>query len=517
MKKATVATLSFVLTIILLLTACSVNFVDKHLDNSYSNESYIDTTFEQDYTEDVASYSNVSNKILERTLELSDSKVSNFNESVSNISVKYEKMNNKDIEKCLDAYYSLKKMQAPVSNEIITNKKVDYNTLLKVVKKNNKANKDSYYSLMPNDVIDKVVKYITETVNYQISVNPYINLNILDHRLKNLKVMYYDDFGYALYNQDDLAMGIQESIDLSDSEFKQIISHEANHMVQNATIKKSDSIEMNFGVCYQFKDIEINYLYWLWYVEGVAQGNTLTQHTTKLQDSFIYDSFVSSLQCLNSTMLFATDRVYDLYYVTAQNDLDGFFKLFNCDTQEDKIEIIKMMVAINLIKDSYDDIFSDIFNKKNETEYKTDFTKHITGAYGQTQAKIFYKNLANKIKSTKVTLGDVFYLISMFESQLYRELWYNSTERMNAKDFYKNYEFIQDEFFKMMAENMELTKEELKKYYVDFFHTNDHLKYKSEMLTEEQDRFYKNSYKEFLQKPDATVSEATNKYFKSKK
>ena len=249
-----------------------------------NNQFYFDAGNSIDYS---PSYEPVPNEILDLKLRIEDTQLLAFQNFVSSIQVDYKKSESYGVSESLNKYYSLNTTMGITSNEVIKNNIVDYDTLYKIVVKNNKEYKnknphDNYYTQLDNDILTDVVKKVVETLNYNISKNKNIDLNILDYKLKNLKIFEYSSFGYAFYSQDDIALALNVgSIPNESNEkitaFDEIIAHETNHIIQDAVIRKDSNVEQNFGMCYQFKDLKLNPLYWNWYIEAAAQSNTLVQ------------------------------------------------------------------------------------------------------------------------------------------------------------------------------------------------------------------------------------------------
>lgn len=534
-NKMKIIRVSLALTIVLTTTSILGGCKKDNYHNDYGStsdyygdyEEYNDSNYYFDYN-NINNYEQVPPEMLNLTFNIDTAQLSNFQDFVSNIQVYYKNSNIFGISKSLEAYNSLKKDVNIVSNDIIKNNKVYYDDLYEIISKNNKNYKknnltDNYYDELDNDELAKVIKIIVETINYNLKQNKNLNLNVLDYKLKNLKVFGYSDFGYAFYTQDEgvLALDIGSMPKKSNGKitaFEEIVIHETNHIFQDVMVKKDSNVEHVSGMCYQFKNLELNPLYWVWFVEAAAQSNTLTQKNLDVSDAVVYDTNVSSLNTLNSTSVLIKEHPNELANLATQSDLNVFFDYFNCKNDKDKEEILNMMVAHNLILDSNDIIYSNVFYNKNSITDEYEFNKELKCSIGQTESKIFYKNLAEKVKGKEVKLEDVFSLISVFETELSKEIWYDSMENSDYMgDFYENYTLIQNEFFQLISQKTGINIEELKDNYINYHNTTEHNNFNNSMLTNVQNEFYRNIYLENNYHKTQTVLEIQSKnvkYFK---
>lgn len=519
-NKMRIIRIGLAITIVLSTTSILSGCRDDNYYNDYNTQdSYYDEYEDYNGYDDSVYYEQVSPEILNLTFNIDESQLTAFQKFVSNVQVNYKNSNLYGISKGLAAYNSLKKDVNVVSNDVIKNNRVEFDTLYEIVLKNNKDYKknnvnDNYYTELDNSTLSDVVKTVAETINYNLAQNKNINLNILDYKLKNLKVFEYSDFGYAFYSQEDIALALNIGVIPKKSNekitaFDEIVIHETNHLIQDVRVNKDSNIERALGMCYEFKNLELNSLYWVWFVEAAAQSNTLNQKDIAVSDAIVYDTNVSSLNTINSTSVFLKDNVNELANLTAQGDLDEFFNYFSCKNDEEKIEIMNMMIAHNLVLDSYDGTYSEPFYDKNNIDNEYEFKKELKSSIGQTESKIFYKNLAELLKFKNVKLEDIFSLISIFETELSKEIWYNSPENSDyMDDFYQNYNLIQNEFFELISQKLGINIDEIKDNYINYHNTTDHNNFNNSMLTKEQNEFYKKIYLENNYHKTRTVLEA---------
>lgn len=497
---------------------CDTYYVDNEYDDTYYDDA-------DEYDPDISfnankEYAPVSSEILNLTFQFNEEQINKLEQTVSSIDVRYEKSEHFGVKESMDAYYALTYASIPPSTSVIKNNAVDYNTLLSIVKSNNKKPRsNSYYSDLPQKTLEDAVKIITNTLNYNLQTNQYINQNVLDYKLQNLSVLSYDDLGYAFYNYDETVLALNENILNSivkdqETAFVDIVTHEANHIIQDTVIVRDDSITMNYGMCYQFEDLTINSLYWTWFIDGVAEHNTLLQTGLTIDQAYIYQSFVNALDALIASYALNNDNVYELNYITAQNDLEKFFAIFGCTTEAEKQEVLEMMVAYTLYLDTNDLIISNPFYEKTNIDNYT-HEKQLLCSIGQSLAKLFYKNLFAKLKNNTVSLENVFALITMFETKMGCTVWYDSLEQeMYMDTFYNNYTKIQDAFFKEIADVLDMSETELVGYYTNYFHTANPADFQNSILTQAQNTFYQRIYVQNVTENCLTVNEAKTTFQK---
>jgi len=407
------------------------------------------------------------------------------------------------------------------SNSVIKNNQVSYDDLYNIIKKNNskymsgKAS-EVYYKKIDDSTLSEVIHYMVDTLNYNLKTNKKINLNVLDYKLSNLKICEYDDFGYAFYSHDDIVLALNLSIipDASNDKMtslQEVVTHETNHLLQDTFIKRDTNVEQNYGFCYQFKNIKLNSLYWTWFVEASAQSRTLKQKNLSPNDALVYDSGVLALDSLNATSAFVKDENLDLGSLMVKNDLNELFNYFGCSTEMEKKEILKLMIANNLVLETYDLIYSDVFYGNFPKIDSYTYKKQLKNSIGQTQTKIFYKNLAEKIRNKKVSLGDVFSLISIFETELSRNIGYASSEYSDyLGEFYENYSLVQKEFFELVANTLKISIDDVCSYYFSYHNTVEQTNLNNSLLNQEQKNFYSNLYKVGEASKNRTVLEIYN-------
>lgn len=157
--------------------------------------------------------------------------------------------------------------------------------------------------------------------------------------------------------------------------------------------------------------------------------------------------------------------------ISLQNDLNVLFDYFNCKDDSQKIEVINMMYAYNIIdRDDLCKDFFDSYEKEHGEEMswsqKMDFQTQLKGNVAITLSKQFYTNLCTRINGKQVKMEDLFSIISVFETELSRQTWYTDPTKIeNLYPFFKSYTEIQTKMFEMLAKSLNLTTQEVQKAY----------------------------------------------------
>lgn len=109
----------------------------------------------------------------------------------------------------------------------------------------------------------------------------------------------------------------------------------------------------------------------------------------------------------------------------------------------------------------------------NESEDKTEFVnRNIKPAVYETLSKMFYRNIAQRLCNTEMSLNDVFCLISLHEAQINKQLQLGSKESQEIyKSYTDEYAKLKEKFFELVgagnAENISGKYGEYKLKYAD--------------------------------------------------
>ena len=476
------------------------------LNNTYNDIKYeideIETSStEQDYNdnqytteidkENLPSYDDLLlNQIINSEVQFNSENLEMIISKINSIEIEYLHSQYFEIEKAMAKYDSTKLNQISSDFNIIINHKLNENNILQIIKNNNeeylKENSSITRYKKPSDYdLNQICKWICDSINYELE-NTDIDIDSLEVKLSNLKVLEVSDFTYGAYTAgEELITYNKNTINSSNrsTAFEETICHEVKHLCQSKNqLELDNTLELVMGTNYSWSDLKVNSLYNEWLMESAAEKQTMNQ--MDLKSSLNYGIHLTAFDSMEMSMI-VTKEVGELEKICMQSDLQKLYDYFDATTTEEKYEISLMMYATNIyIKDSTLTTANDFYKYyEEETGYKFDvveksnYRDSLRGSVGQTLSKIFYKNLSQQIAKDKVSIKDIFELISGFELQLsYQCRCYDSLVAPNIQDFYSNYNVIQELFFENIAMNLNLTEDEVQeayqKYYDEYKTTN---------------------------------------------
>ena len=154
-----------------------------------------------------------------------------------------------------------------------------------------------------------------------------------------------------------------------------------------------------------------------------------------------YEYYINYIDSLSfSTILFKNNNVESIPDTTLNKDLYNLFKIFNVDNKEEQKEIVNMMFSLDILETSNEE-FMNKYNPNISTDERTELCKNLKSSICQTMAKYFYKSLNELVKNNDLKLNDIFYLITLYESDLDTHSTYSDpNEASSFKDFLNNYE-----------------------------------------------------------------------------
>ncbi len=375
-------------------------------DNISNQEEFINVT-DFDYTQDV-SFANVDTSNLESIIK---SKRAHY---------QYEDLYN--TKATLDKYYSIKEYESPNNFLLIdeNNYEINQNKLREVVKENNKNffanNKKASYSELEESDFNAIFNTVCYILNYRLKDD--IDKGQLEEKLRNLKIVQYNDSGYGALSDDNTILAINTKNILKNGNttfLNMVATHETNHLVQinSATEEQEEQLyKKNLGILYNFDDENCNALNYQWLEEAAAEElmkyNLDEVDAGKIQ----YTNQVSALESISFSTIPKEDvDAITLSKLLCQSDLDKVFNLFNCETEEDKIEIINMFYT-------FETIFDTRFCKNNNIIQDNTYKFDNQSAMITTLTKNFYLNLVNSLKNNKESLQNIFYVIDTFETEM---------------------------------------------------------------------------------------------------
>ena len=355
--------------------------------------------------------------------------------------------------------------------DIIINNQVNYDALYNKVLVNNASymaeNNITNYKNTTDSLVARVCKLIVTEINDLLTDNTTIDRIALNHKLNDLKIFSYVSYSYGLYNQENGVLAINEQTlnsygtDITSS----VIGHEIAHLVQSASteeLENADYLE-RFGYCYKTSDDTFNPYNWTWFIEAAAEDYSYKFYN--LDEPFVYPTEIKTIETMRLATFNTGDEFSDSLY---SSDINTLYNLFGCQTDEEKEEIQRMFYGFTINYNDSPGQEGDNFYKTLHAELGTEeYTRvqtEIKGSSCLTLSKVFYKNLASKINGQSVKLEDVFKVISIYELEMSRQLWYQS-KYADLEIFLTGYTEVQNAFFATLATNMGVELDYIKELY----------------------------------------------------
>ncbi len=346
-------------------------------------------------------------------------------------------------------------------------------SLLASVKANNAAYlaapRESGISLTsltePDDeLLGRLCALICETVEAYLARFPDIDRERVYCNLGNLKIFLTKDVSLSLASVDKhMVLHLRENtLSLAGAlrgryGIRNTLIHEITHLLQLACLcELKEPLDFRCGLCWLYTDCGLNALNWKWLCEGSAEKETslLTG-----DDPLTYEGMIGYIESLNyATFL---DPGLPAYYAETLSfgaDPERLFSLFGCETREDRVEIAKLMFAVEIMQQTPKD-FSKRVQEKTGLDLSDDSVQEelcyrMKPPVCLRFAKTFYRALANEIERGNVTERDLYALLRVYEglTDAHLGLWENRTPEIN-EPFYTLYKQIRAAFFKALLDS----------------------------------------------------------------
>ena len=478
-----------------LIISTSFQLSDKNLEkyNNKVNFSNTETVLAQtpspvfgydENNDNEFSSTNASNKTtvddVPVILDADDTLLKAFEMDIDGIESNYEFSKYYDIEDCLKEY---SKSYSYIQNikHTGTLKKLSADELYKVVMKNNDAefSKSAYdrgnlYKELDTATIKEICEIIIDTILEQKD-SPTFDMNRTLCVLSNLKIVkdagtmsvagVNNDLFLAVNPNMVSVFSIMTNNEKADS-FKETIAHEAVHLCQIACPDMKKYGE-HIGISFETDNVTVNGLSSIWLNEAVAEkkGSEVTG-----EEVSTYLPQIGYLYAMEASTIFDDDNSEDcICDLTYTNDLNELYRVFNCQTDEEKKEILDMIYSITIQQNGPEDFYA-VYPGEEEQDGIAILQRNLRGSIFTTLSKVFYKNLANSIKNnSNVTLQDIFFLIHNFESVVSLKTQYaDEVSYERYEQFLNDYVKIQDSFFEFIAESNEMTAQEVTDKFNDY-------------------------------------------------
>lgn len=445
-------------------------------ENSYSENNYNSTTssetdsYEINTSKSSLELDDFSNTIIGSSVTLYDNDISNIINDIRSIRVSYPYSDLYGIRDNLIKYNN-RTIYKPGNVNIFTNNSITADIICSIVKENNDKEISSDKQKMPDSELRKICSIMADLINDYIKNND-VDLNLLSEKILDLKIAKFDDFSNGYYDNTTSTLGFNlNSINKSTDFYKKTVEHEIFHILAYCSRRELDNSNYSnrSGISYRFEDSKVNSMSFEWFDEGAAEYLTLDRNNTR--ETEIYQSLIKNFDMVKVSTILSNNSLTGFEELSFSNDLNDLFSYFKAETDYDKEEILNMMYAYNLLIDlnstSSSKDFYNIYKEKYGSSIDSlQFSKDLKSSIGQTLTKQFYINLINKCQNNTVSIKEIFSLISIFENELSREIWYSSSANKDAyMDFYLNYNSIQSSFFELLGNKLGVSLNDVQQAY----------------------------------------------------
>lgn len=491
LKKIIIGAVSIGLSVALVSSGV-VYHIGKHKEDNHNIDdiNYSYSSDEVNYVDDEIAFEIVNGEdpVVEKNIPSFsvNPNISNYNNYINYIKSLDSNYKFQDLYGINEAVKRYKNNNPSVTHENdITNGTgvLNANVLYERVLQNNKITlsstdnlTNSFYEELPDKFVYKVCQMIVEAINAELNSNSKIDSKEVYCTLYNLKVLgHVITTANAYYNEEDVLVIDKDNIERYQKQnedvdaFRQVIRHEANHIIQTACGDNEEIGEVELGICHKYEDLKVNPFYWSWFLEAAAEkemGRILGEETNTYSAPIGYYDSLILCSILNENV-----SVSDVETISFEKKSNSLFKVFNVTTNEEKLEIIKMMYSIEIMQSQPADfykVYKEVYGVDllSDSESLENLRLELRIDILKTLSKEFYKSLSNQVLNGKLSLDTIYYLINVYESDVFIHLFYNEKARIaSGVEFFDFYTELQDEFFKMIEPSLNYNFDEI----VDMF------------------------------------------------
>jgi hypothetical protein len=440
--------------------------INSHIENSTpEQESYYQGIYSQNI-----SFSAINNTAVQS--------------SINNINVQYPYTNISSVETAYNRYQQMQDfVVSPIDQKIISGK-LTADELALIVIENNKNYRENNrfvsYGDLDIDYIKKVCAVICENLPKVIeSLDTDDILDDVTSTISSLCIFKSATGNNASITGKNCLLVTPFAIDNmgyiadNDEAFEITILHELIHLMSKMSIEAEDEIGATeaYGFCFSFPELAVNSLYYNWFLEASAEIIASDMYDS---DPMIYQFKIGYLNTLTLVNSFDNNfKVDDLPELTLQQDIEKLFSTFGVTSHEDKMELLNALYAIEVIQEESPDFFAEYekqLGRKVTDEDVTEVKRDLKQSFCQTITKYFYSNLSEKLGTTKMSVEDIFKIMTIFEIDLNMHILYEDGERIEkTEQFMESYLEIQGEFLEQVASQLGLGVDEVKEAYTSYF------------------------------------------------
>lgn len=415
-----------------------------------------------------------TDRYMNKTVMLSNSDYNDFNDYINKYKKAYTYESLYGIDEALKVYEKnnvVKHANDITSGTGVIDPEVLYETVLE--------NSNNYLKSKDRDnpaldklnsrTMKKVCDIVSNVLNYEIKHNSSIDKEKVFCNLATLKMFkesgfanaYIDEHNNFVIDEDQIkdysSLTGEEGTSYEET-FKQVITHETEHLLQSACSCMEKKGEYEIGNTNSYEDLDVNPLSYPWFIESAAE--TASSELYNMEPA-TYQSFINYKDSLALVVAINPNKSGDsIQNASFSKDEDALYKAFDASTLEEKKEVIKLMYSIEVLQETPED-----FQAKYKEKYGIDLSADKVELEKMSQIQrvdivkklslYFYKNLSKAMNNEKMSINDMFYVINLFESDIYNHLLYNEEDRVKtSKEFMDFYIPLQANLFNKIAKEL---------------------------------------------------------------
>lgn len=354
--------------------------------------------------------------------------------------------------------------------------------LLALVKANNeeflavRSIENSLYRPLDDEYLAWVCQVLTDTLNRELTERDFgAQRDSIDWTIANLKILRGATMDNASVTRGALMQVNQAATDamagISGNELgsAMTITHECEHLLQSVSVPAQEALGLaqGYGFAYSWEELPVNALYTGWFVEASAERLAAWFYDTEPET---YASMLSYLDSLTVLAALTGAEPIAVPRLSQQGTLEAVFDLFGRETEEEKLEFLNVLYAIQVVQQSPDDFWEAYtaqtgLSRENE-DVLIRVQREMKTAACLSMSRMFYENLAQLLTENALTLREVFYLVYSWEFDLNKHLGYDDETRRNTTaPFLAAYPAMQSAFFAALAESTETDAQALAELY----------------------------------------------------
>ena len=449
--------ISVVLVMILLIvpfSACQKNRMDK------INLTYSKNEIEHTY--------HFAEKVNTPFVKLNPLQKDNMLGLINQISVNYSEADLYKTEECFDRLnveINISQHQYSALNE---NGVLDAKHLEGIIKANNEkylAEKNVGFLHKPDEkFLKNLSELIVDVVNDMQVMYPDVDYDRVYCNLGNLKVLEKGSLlSYAEVTEEMVLHISSTSSTIKNTQngelgYRDTMVHEIIHLIQFGCVCEQQKYNnVRVGLSRSYEDFDVNTSKLEWVFEGSAE---LIKRNTLGAEKGIYANLINYINTINlSTMFNPEIPARYTESLCFYDDIDKLYNMFGCETKEEKLEILNMLITINIIQYAPDEIISQ-YGEKHGVDIKdekvTDYINYsIKPEACLTLTKIFYKTITELLaEEENITLDDLCFMISLYETTMnYHLLLNKETSAEHNAEYLNNYKMLRDSLFEYVSQS----------------------------------------------------------------